>query len=114
MISINSAEHYSWGEGCEGWHLVRTPELSVIQERMPHGAAEVRHLHKHSRQFFYVLSGRLALEVDGTQHELREGEGLEVAPTFAHQAINESGSETRFLVISQPPAHGDRVTTLSL
>lgn len=114
MISIKSAEHYTWGHGCDGWHLVRAPELSVIQERMPYGAAEVRHLHNHSRQFFYVLSGLLTLELDGTRHELREGEGLEIPPAAAHQAINESGGETQFLVISQPPRHGDRVTTLQL
>ncbi len=109
MISIKTAEHYSWGQNCDGWHLVRQPELSVIQERMPHGAREVRHLHNHARQFFYVLSGRLTLEHEGTRHELCAGEGLEVPPAHAHQAINESGDDTHFLVISQPPSHGDRV-----
>jgi hypothetical protein len=43
--SATTAEHYAWGAGCDGWHLVRAPALSVIQERMPPGAAEVRHRH---------------------------------------------------------------------
>ena len=59
MIDKESAPHYGWGEGCDGWHLVRTPELSVIQERMPPGTSEVRHRHGRARQFFFVLSGRL-------------------------------------------------------
>lgn len=109
MISIKTAEHYSWGQDCDGWHLVRAPGLSVIQERMAHGAAEVRHMHSRSRQFFYVLKGRLTLELDGNRHELRAGEGLEVPPASPHQAINDSGDETHFLVISQPQAHVDRV-----
>ena len=109
MISAKSAEHYTWGQGCDGWHLVRAPELSVIQERMPHGASEVRHLHSRARQFFYVLSGRLTIELDGTRHELGAGEGLEVPPGSAHQALNESGDDTSFIVVSQPPSHGDRL-----
>jgi hypothetical protein len=44
-ISIGSAEHYTWGSVCDGWHLVRRPELSVIRERMPAGTSEVRHFH---------------------------------------------------------------------
>jgi hypothetical protein len=25
-ISINKAEHYTWGEGCDGWHLLLVPQ----------------------------------------------------------------------------------------
>ena len=109
MISIQTAEHYTWGQGCDGWHLVRTPELSVIQELMPDGASEVRHLHGRARQFFFVLSGRLTIEIEGTRYELCAGEGLEVPPGSAHQAVNESGGVTSFIVVSQPPSHGDKL-----
>ncbi len=50
-ISVANAEHYTWGANCDGWHLVRTPELSVIQERVPPGGRETRHLHTRARQF---------------------------------------------------------------
>lgn len=110
MISTRTAEHYVWGGCCDGWHLLRSAELSVIQEWMPPGAAESRHRHERARQFFYVLSGRLTLELEGTRHELGAGEGLEVPPLSAHQASNESGAEVSFLVVSQPPSHGDKVT----
>lgn len=39
-IRLENAEHYLWGTHCEGWHLVRAPELSVIQERVPPGECE--------------------------------------------------------------------------
>jgi mannose-6-phosphate isomerase-like protein (cupin superfamily) len=103
-----SAEHYVWGSGCDGWHLVRTRELSVILERMPAGAGEVRHHHARSRQFFFVLEGTLTLEVDGRVHHLGPGVGLEVAPGATHQARNDADAPTEFLVVSQPPSHGDR------
>jgi mannose-6-phosphate isomerase-like protein (cupin superfamily) len=107
-ISAASAPHYQWGEGCDGWHLVRGDALSVIEERMPPGTAERRHLHDRARQFFYVLAGELTLEVEGVTHRLGIGEGLEVAPRQPHQAFNRSEDDVRFLVISQPPSHGDR------
>ena len=53
-IGHRNAEHYTWGEDCDGWHLVREPALSVIEESMPPGAQEVRHYHEKAQQFFYV------------------------------------------------------------
>jgi mannose-6-phosphate isomerase-like protein (cupin superfamily) len=46
--------------------------------------------------------------VEGTVHSLDAGVGLEVAPGAAHQALNRSSADVEFLVISQPPSHGDR------
>jgi hypothetical protein len=41
IVSINSGEHYKWGgrqgTDCDGWHLLKTPELSIIEELMPAG-----------------------------------------------------------------------------
>ncbi|SNT32640.1 Mannose-6-phosphate isomerase, cupin superfamily [Granulicella rosea] len=107
--STANAEHYIWGKVCDGWHLVRTPELSIIQETMPPGAAEARHLHERARQFFYVLDGELTLEVAGEELRLKPEEGLEIAPGTPHQALNRSADPVRFMVTSQPPSHGDRV-----
>ena len=107
-VSIDSAEHYMWGNGCDGWHLVNHPTLSVIRERMPPGTAEVRHLHHVARQFFYVLAGTAVLELDGPRHELSRGEGLEIAPGVPHQVFNRGHEALEFLVVSQPHSHGDR------
>ena len=108
-ISAKTAEHYVWGDGCDGWHLVRTDELSVIEERMPPGTAEQRHMHERSRQFFYVLSGELTIELEGEVNLLIPGMGLEVAPRQAHQVMNFSGTNAVFLVVSQPPGRVDRI-----
>jgi quercetin dioxygenase-like cupin family protein len=110
-VSVTNAQHYIWGEVCDGWHLVRSAGLSVIEERMPPGAQEQRHLHTRARQFFYVLAGELTLEIEGQVHRIAPGQGIEVAPGQGHQAANpaNAGAEVRFLVISAPPAQGDRV-----
>ncbi len=113
IANIASAEHYKWGGpqgiACDGWHLVKTAELSIIEELIPPGAGEVRHSHVHARQFFYVLEGELTLEVEDHELILRTGDGLEISPGQIHQAINRSTNSTRILVTSQPPSHGDRI-----
>ncbi len=108
MISKKTAEHYVWGESCDGWHLVKSAELSVIHERMPPGASEVRHYHKQTRQFFFVLQGTATLEIAGKREILQRHEGAEVSPNVPHQMFNESGGEVEFLVVSHPASHGDR------
>jgi len=115
MVSRQTASHYKWGgpngDECDGWHLVRTPYLSIIEELMPPSTREVRHFHVHSRQFFYVLEGELTLEVEQQSFVLQAGEGFEVSPGQSHQVFNRSANPTRILVTSQPPSHGDRVNT---
>jgi len=110
-VGRDTAEHYIWGAGCDGWHLVRRAEASIIAERMPPGAAEVRHIHRATWQFFFVLAGTATLEVDGERHVLHPHEGLEVPPGAPHQMRNESAEDVDFLVFSQPPSHGDRAVT---
>lgn len=107
-ISRESAEHYCWGEVCDGWHLLKHDSLSIIQERVPPGAAEVRHRHHQARQFFYVLTGIASLEVDGQRHRLHAGQGLHVPPGAAHCLRNDDAVDLEFLVISSPKSHGDR------
>jgi mannose-6-phosphate isomerase-like protein (cupin superfamily) len=109
IISTKTAEHYTWGENCDGWHLVKTPDLSVIEEQMPAGTFETRHSHARSRQFFYVLDGELTMEIEHHFFVLKQGEGIEVSPGQQHQALNKSSSPLRITVTSQPPSHGDRI-----
>jgi len=107
-ISKATAEHYIWGNGCDGWHLVRNLQLSVIQERMPVGTAEIRHFHHHAQQFFYILAGKAVMVVEGRPMALTAGEGIWIPAGTSHQMRNDSDDEVLFLVISEPPSHGDR------
>jgi mannose-6-phosphate isomerase-like protein (cupin superfamily) len=108
-ISIENAEHYIWGEICDGWHLLKREDMSVIQERVPAGGAEVMHYHNTSRQFFYVLEGEGTLVFGDGETTLTKGQGLEIAPQVKHQFKNRSNTDVHFLVISVPSTRGDRV-----
>ena len=108
-ISSATAKHYTWGQTCDGWFLVRSPELTIIQERVPPGGFEVRHYHERAWQFFFVLSGQATLEVGGRICVLGPLQGLEVAPGRPHQLRNHGGGDLVFTVTSRPNSHGDRV-----
>jgi mannose-6-phosphate isomerase-like protein (cupin superfamily) len=93
---------------CDGWRLVDRDDLSVIEERVPPGAAEQWHVHDRARQFFYVLSGQAELRTDeGTVH-LSPGTGVEVPPGIPHQLANAGNHDVVFLVTSAPSTRGDR------
>ncbi len=109
IVSKQNAEHYKWGEDCDGWHLLKEQALSIIHERMPAGKMERRHYHCVSQQFFFVLSGELTMELEGELYQVCAGEGISVPPQTKHQARNDSLNDTEFLVISEPTTRGDRV-----
>lgn len=109
VASTENVKHYIWGENCDGWHLVASANLSVIQERVPSGSSEVRHLHNKAEQFFYVLSGIASLEVSGTIHLLKPNQGFHVPAGTPHTLSNRHDQTLNFLVVSTPPSHGDRV-----
>lgn len=109
VVSVENADHFIWGNKCDGWHLVKSAQLSVIQERVPSGCSEERHCHIKAEQFFFVLSGVAAIEVNGVVHEVNPHEGLYVPAGAPHQLRNEKADELVFIVISTPPSHGDRV-----
>jgi mannose-6-phosphate isomerase-like protein (cupin superfamily) len=108
-IDRSSAEHFIWGDVCDGWHLVTRTDMSVIAERVPPGVRESRHFHSAARQFFFILSGCAIIEINGERVILAEGQGIEVAPGIPHQFINESPEDVHFLVVSHPNTRGDRV-----
>lgn len=107
-IDKATAQHYTWGGVCDGWILSPSSDMMVIQERMPPGAAEQRHFHSVARQFFYVLSGELTMELDGEVHCVPAMSGIEIQPQARHQARNEADSDVHFLVVSSPTTRGDR------
>lgn len=107
-ISKHSAEHYLWGDNCDGWRLVKKPDLSVIHERMPPHTSEVRHYHNKAQQFFFILSGTATIEVNSEAIVLSAQEGVEIPPLVPHQMFNKSDEAVEFLVISQPATKGDR------
>lgn len=109
QVNRETAPHYVWGESCDGWILSQSKALSIIHERMPPGSSEKRHHHTKARQFFFVLSGQLTMDLGGEIYSLAPNSGIEIPPKAPHQATNDSSAAVEFLVISTPTTQGDRV-----
>lgn len=104
-----NSPHYVWGEQCDGWHLLRSPELSVIEERMPPGTKEVQHYHRQAQQLFYVISGAATFDIEGHRLIVEARQSVHIPAGAIHSILNESSSDLEFIVISCPHSHGDRV-----
>ncbi len=110
IINKRNAEHYKWGPDCDGWHLLKNKEMSVIQELVPPGGSEIAHYHRNSRQLFFILEGEATLEFSGKSFKLKKYDSIEIPPLTSHKLLNETSLNLEFLVISHPPGHGDRIT----
>jgi len=109
VINKESAEHYKWGNDCDGWHLVKSENLSVIQERVPPNCAENYHYHRKAEQFFFVLSGTATMELNNQVFVIPEQSGIHVPAGAKHRLSNQHPMELIFTVTSTPPSHCDRV-----
>jgi mannose-6-phosphate isomerase-like protein (cupin superfamily) len=108
-VSIQNAAHYNWGQNSDGWHLFKQDDLSVIEEKMPPGSFEQLHFHEKAQQLFYILSGSAVFTIDQKSIALGQGESVHIPATVPHMISNEGNTDLRFLVISVPRSHGDRV-----
>jgi mannose-6-phosphate isomerase-like protein (cupin superfamily) len=109
LKNLQTAEHYTWGDVCDGWRLLAGSDLAVTQERIPPGRGEVRHYHERARQLFFVLSGQLSIELDSSVFRLGPADSLEVPPVSQHRVWNEAPEDVWFLVISAPTTRTDRI-----
>jgi mannose-6-phosphate isomerase-like protein (cupin superfamily) len=109
VISINNSEHYHWGNNCDGWHLLKSDNLSVIQERMPPATEELPHYHVLAQQVFYILSGTATFVLDDNLIVAEANQSVIIPRGVKHSIKNLSNFDLHFLVISEPKAHGDRV-----
>ncbi len=108
----NPLKHYQWGKGCDGWVFVDEETLSVKMESMPSGTEETLHYHEHAQQFFFILKGRAAFEIDGIVVMLYENQGIQIKPGQRHRIMNVSEDELQFVLCSQPATEHDRINII--
>ena len=113
-VSKETARHYIWGGICDGWHLLETESLSVIEERIPAGGGEVMHFHEKAQQLFYILDGEAMFETEHFWLDRFTGEspfpvGVRDAPRIVVCAEGRGAIEsyTSALSTSSPIQKGD-------
>lgn len=69
----------------------------------PAAAPGPYHLHTASENVYYVLAGRLAIRIDGVDHELGPGDAAFIPPGTPHSATNVGDEEAVLIEIYAPP-----------
>jgi len=60
------------------------------------------HAHRGNEEMFFILEGEGTLRIDGERRKIRQGDFIAVPPgrESAHQIINDSAGELRYLAVS--------------
>lgn len=114
VINKSIAARNVWDVGVgvgvgESWTLTDQPHMHVMQEHLPPGCAERRHLHSAVEQLYYVLEGVATVRFDDHEETLSRGDAVHVPAAASHQMRNDSAGALEFLVISSSPPRRDRV-----
>jgi mannose-6-phosphate isomerase-like protein (cupin superfamily) len=79
---------------------------SLAEARVPAGCATERHYHKLAEEFYFILEGRGAMEIDGDTRVVGPGDAILIPPRAWHQITAEA--DLVFLCCCAPPyAHED-------
>jgi len=74
---------------------------SLAEARIPAGGSTQRHYHKECEEFYYVLSGRGRMEIDGEVEAVGPGDAVLIPAGAWHEIIAEE--ELVFLCCCAPP-----------
>ena len=62
-----------------------------------------KHYHKKLTEVYYVLKGKIAVEIDGQTENLETGSMIMIYPNTNHQARKVSEEPAEILVVCSPP-----------
>ncbi len=91
-----------WGRDHYSWPLVDSRDLGIKVEEIPPGGHSETHVHKKSRQFFFVLEGKASFLLEKSTFSLKRYEGMEVLAGKKHQIRNGGKEKLLFLLVSFP------------
>ena len=81
---------------------------SLAEAAVPAGGATQRHYHKASEEFYFMLSGKATMEIDGEEREVGPGDAILIPAGAWHQIRATAGEGLRFLCCCAPPySHDD-------
>ena len=79
---------------------------SLAEARVPSGASTQRHRHRLSEEFYFILEGRGAMEIDGERRAVGPGDAILIPPGAWHTIA--AHDDLRFLCCCAPPySHED-------
>jgi len=81
---------------------------SLAEARVPAGCATQRHYHKKSEEFYFIVEGAGAMEIDDETRTVAAGDAILIPPGAWHTIRAFENSALRFLCCCAPPySHDD-------
>ncbi len=79
---------------------------SLAEAQIPAGCATQRHYHRLAEEFYFILSGRGQMEIDGESREVSPGDAILIPAGAWHTIV--ASEALRFLCCCAPPySHDD-------
>jgi len=110
MALVRSAaqaeQRWFFGGGIHTW--LASPEETggaylLIHDELEEGKATPLHVHPHSDETFYVLSGEILVHLDGVEHQITAG-GIAMAPRGVPHAFMVTTETAQLLYLHTPGA----------
>lgn len=79
-------------------------EVAVFNEI----ADQQRHFHKQATEIYVVVSGSMAVEVDGATHHLQSGDAVIIGPGRPHKIKNQGLKFTSYVISSNSGGPADK------
>lgn len=78
----------------------------VVAELDPGGSTgEETYSHGDSEEVFYVLSGRVRLQLDDDVFELRAGDSVQYRSSTPHRVVNDGSERAEVMFVVSPPSY---------
>jgi quercetin dioxygenase-like cupin family protein len=79
------------------------PFTQIARVIVPPGEVLTAHAHTDMHELFIILEGTARMIVDGSSHNLSQGEAIALAPGESHELSNTSGDRFVFVVVGWVP-----------
>lgn len=90
-------------------YLMRGPRFEWGIIRLKPGEELGRHGHREVEETFYFFEGAPTIVVDGTPHQVREGDVFRLEPGERHDIVNDTPEAVRLIFIKTPYLPGDKM-----
>lgn len=72
----------------------------IHDDVLPPGTSIGVHPHTHDQEYYYIVSGRGVMTLDGREHEVEAGDITAVLPGGSHGLANHGNDDLRVIVIN--------------
>jgi len=90
-------------------YLMQGPRMNFAVVQFMPGQDFQAHYHEVMEENFYILEGTVTIYVNGTPHDLTQGQFIHIEPGEAHYVANRSSSVVRMVASLAPFKDGDKV-----